>query len=68
MFEVIPASPIAISCIAGIGIQQAETAAACDMNSVIPSAIDANLDRSTMTACILIWAKGAFCEWRHSAP
>ena len=46
MFAVISATPI--SCIAGIGIQQAERAAACDTNIMIASAIDTNLDRSAM--------------------
>jgi hypothetical protein len=56
----IPASPIAISCIAGIGIQQADRAATGNTSSVIASAIDTNLDRPAITVCILLSAEDVF--------
>jgi hypothetical protein len=45
MFATIPASPIVISCITGIGIQQADRAATGNTKSMMASAIDTNLDR-----------------------
>jgi hypothetical protein len=54
MLAAIPASPIAISCIIDIGIQQAERAVASEMNSVIANEIDMNLNRPVITICILL--------------
>jgi len=51
---VIPASPIVISCITGIGIQQAEGTVASDTNSVIANAIDTNVNRPVITVWILL--------------
>lgn len=73
MPPVIPASPIVISCITGIGIQQAERAVASDTNSVIANAIDANVNRPVITVWILLIRKKftvidvtAVCVWSHS--
>jgi len=60
MFAVIPASPVAISCPAGIGIQQADKAATGDTNIVIASAIDTTLDCPAITAHILLSAQDLF--------
>ena len=68
MLAVVPASPIVISCITGIGIQQAEKAAASDKNSVIASAIDTNLNRPLTTVCILVSSEEVFCDLCHSTP
>ena len=62
MLAVISASPIVISCIVGIGIQQAERAATSDANSVIISATDTNLNRPAITACILLNTEEVFCD------
>jgi hypothetical protein len=53
MFAVIPESPIVISNITGIGIQQAERAAASETNRVSANAIDTSLNRPLITVCIL---------------
>jgi hypothetical protein len=64
MVALIPASLIAISCIAGIGIQQADRAATGNTSSVITSAIDTNLDRTAISFCnqILLSAEDVFCD------
>ena len=58
----IPASPIAICCIAGIRIQQTDRAATGNTSSVIASPIETNLDRTAITVCILLSAEDVFCD------
>ena len=59
---VILASRIAVSCIAGIGIQQTDRAATGNTSSVIASPIETNLDRTAITVCILLSAEDVFCD------
>jgi len=59
---VIPASPIVISCITGIGIQQAEGTVASDTNSVIANAIDTNVNRPVITVWILLSKEEVYCD------
>jgi len=59
---VFAASPIVISCIAGMGSQQADKAATGDMNTVIASAIDTNLDRPAITIQILLSAQDLYSD------
>jgi hypothetical protein len=60
---VFAASPIVISCIAGMGSQQADKVATGDMNTVIASAIDnTNLDRPAITVQILLSAQDLYSD------
>jgi hypothetical protein len=64
MPAIMPDPSIAIACIAGIGIRQADSAANGITNSVVASALDTSLDCHVMMFCnrILLSADDVFCD------